>query len=84
MDEKSEFLHAVEKAVDFWCKKQPKTKKKHRIKTTFKAEMRKSWTQHVKKRWKKIKSCRSTSSFTGANHMGGSQLFMLNKKIPDC
>lgn len=27
MDEKSEFLHAVEKAVDFWCKKQPKKKK---------------------------------------------------------
>lgn len=28
MDEKSEFLHAVEKAVDFWCKKQPKKKNK--------------------------------------------------------
>lgn len=47
MDEKSEFLHVIEKAVDFWCKKQQK-KKKHRIKTTFKAEMRKSWTQHEK------------------------------------
>lgn len=48
MDEKSEFLHVIEKAVDFWCKKQQKKKKKHRIKTTFKAEMRKSWTQHEK------------------------------------
>lgn len=27
MDEKSEFLHAVEKAVDFWCKKQTKKKR---------------------------------------------------------
>lgn len=27
MDEKSEFLHVIEKAVDFWCKKQQKKKK---------------------------------------------------------
>lgn len=83
MDEKSEFLHIIEKAVHFWCKKWPK-KKKHRIKASIKAEMRKSWTQHERERWKKMLSFSSTSSFTGAKHVGGSQLFMLNKKIPDC